>query len=142
MSFDPDTFLDTVVDAELDTAFVPVPEGEYNAVIEDINIKVTSSGYTILNVKWAIDDANVAEATGRDTNTVMQGIFLDMTNSGNLDTSKGKNIQLGKLRDAFNQNDSSSSLRQLVGNAGVILVTHRETDDGSIFPQVKSVTAA
>lgn len=140
-TFDPDTFLDNAVGSELSTEFIPVPEGEYNAVIDDVSVKVTNSGYTILNVRWNIDDPAVAEVTGRNNNSVVQSIFLDITSDGQLDTAKGKNIGLGRLRDIFDQNDSSHTLRQLIGGCARILVAHRHSDDGQVFTDVKSVTA-
>ena len=141
-NFDPDTFLDTAVDTELSTEFIPVPEGEYVAVIDDLQMKPTRKGGMMVMVKWSIDDAAVASETGRDNNTVTQMIFLDLTAEGQLDTAKGKNIKLGKLRDVFNQNSSGHSLRELLGNSARIMVTHTASDDGEMtYTNVNSVTA-
>ena len=142
--FDPDQFMNAETEGEISTEFTPVPEGEYNALITGVNARSTSSEkgeYVILDVTWAIDDAQVSEAVGMDNPTVRQSIFLDTTESGGLDLSKGKNIQLGRLREAVGQNDPGPwAPSRLEGNVAKVRVAHRMYD-GRTFADVKGVAA-
>jgi hypothetical protein len=128
------------------TTFTPVPEGEYIAAIrdaDDCKLRSTEKGYLILDVSWTIDDAAATEATGVATPKVRQSIFLDTTEAGGLDFSKGKNIQLGRLRDALNQNQSGQpwGFGMLVGGVARVTVKHRMVDD-QIYTDVKGVAKA
>jgi len=139
--FDPDLFLSTQTASALDTQAVPVPEGEYNAVIKDVAARQVKDSI-ILDVRWAIDDANVAAVTGLTEPTVRQSVFLDMTAGGGLDTSKGKNIQLGRLREALRQNIAGQpwAPAMLVGNVARVTVKHRIGGE-AIYTAVKGVAA-
>ena len=138
--FDADSFMGTTVDGEMSTEFVPVPEGEYNAVIDDVKVR-EAKGSVIMDVLWSIDDASVSGVTGRDKNTVRQSIFLDMTDNGGLDLSQGRNIGLGKLRDALNQNGPGAwSPSMLTGNVAKVRVAHR-IYEGTTYADVKGVAA-
>jgi len=136
--FDADQFMSTSTEGAMDTEFTPVPEGEYQAVVK--SIKPRESGeYVILDVTWAIDDAEVSEVTGLDNPTVRQSIFLDMTENGGLDMSKGKNIGLGRLRDAVNQNTGGAwSPAMLEGQVAKVRVSHR-LYEGRTYTDVKGV---
>lgn len=137
MSFDPDTFLSVTVEAELDTQTVPIPDGEYNGIVKEISAR-QSGEYTILDVTWSIDDATVAEVTGMKNPSVRQSIFLDMSN-GNLDVSKGKNVQLGKLREALGQNTAKAwAPGNMIGCVAVIRTAQRQ-HEGKTYVDVKGV---
>jgi len=140
-NFDPDLFLSAQTTDSLSTQSNPVPEGEYNAVISSVEVRQAKSS-TIMDIKWAIDDAAVAEATGIKTPTVRQSVFLDITANGGLDTSKGKNTQLGRLREAVKQNKAGMpwSPAQLSGSVARITVKHR-IDGENIYTDVKGVAA-
>jgi len=138
--FDSDSFMSATSEGEMSTEFVPVPEGEFNAVIDGVKVR-EAKGNVLLDVSWNIDDAAVAEATGRDKNTVRQTLFLDMTDGGGLDLSQGKNVQLGKLREALGQNGPGAwSPSMLDGNVAKVRVSHRMYE-GTTYADVKGVTA-
>ena len=152
ISFDPSILLSTEIHEANDTAAIPVPEGEFVAIIEKVEPRTwqgkedpTKSGVT-LDITWSIDDANVRETLGRDKVTVRQGIMLDLTDTGGLDMSKGRNIGLGRLREALdmNQPGQAFSMNNLSGRVAKILVTHRLDNrnpaDPKIFPEVRGVT--
>ena len=68
-TFDPASLLETTVDAANDTKVIPVPEGEYLAVIDNTKIsswqsKDGASSGLRLDVEYLIDDAAAKEATG------------------------------------------------------------------------------
>lgn len=140
-NFDPDLFLSAQTTEANSTQSTPVPEGEYNAVISSVEVRQAKTS-TIMDVKWAIDDAAVTEATGIKNPTVRQSVFLDITANGGLDTSKGKNTQLGRLREAVKQNKAGQpwSPAQLSGSVARITVKHR-IDGENIYTDVKGVAA-
>lgn len=140
MSFNPDEFLSGTVAGEMSTEFTPIPEGEYNAVIDKVEARSTRNGGAILDVTWIIDDQAVREATGLENPKCRQSVFLDITASGGIDVSKGKNIGLGRLREAVGQNGPQAwAPGQLVGNVARVKVEHR-LYEGNTFADVKRVS--
>lgn len=144
--FDPNQFIDLQVTESNDTKLVPVPEGEYTAVVEEITSRTwtskadpSKSGVT-LELQWSIDDAGVKAFLGREKVTVKQGVMLDLTESGGLDMGKGKNVGLGRLREAFDLNKPGVpfSPSMFPGRMAKVSVKHRVVDD-AIYAEVKAV---
>lgn len=144
--FNPDQFLDMQFEGQNDTKVVPVPAGEYTAMIEEVKVRQwqgkadpSKSGLT-LDIQWSIDDPSVKELLGRDKVTVKQGIMLDLTDAGGLDMGKGRNVGLGRLREALdlNQPGRPFSFTMLTGRVARVSVSHRIADD-NIFAEVKQV---
>ena len=145
MSFDPDLFLNSAVTGANDTKVTPVPMGEYQGIIEKVlprqwQSKDGSTTGIALDIFWLIEDANVKQILGRDTVTCKQGIMLDTTPAGQLDMSKGKNIGLGRLREAIGMNDPSQpfSFHSLPGQSAKVSVSHR-INDKDTFAEIKGV---
>lgn len=147
--FDATSFLDMSVEGQLDTKAIPCPQGEYAAIAEKVDARQwtgkadpTKSG-VVLEVVWSIEDANVREQLGRDKVTVKQGIMLDLTDSGTLDMGKGRNLGLGRLREAINQNQPGQpfSFQNIVGQMAKVTVSHR-VDGEDIFAEIKKVARA
>lgn len=147
-TFDPQAFLDSSITEANDTKTIPVPQGEYLGVIEKVMPRPwqskdgTQSGIAI-DVLWLIEDQGVKDFLGRDEVKCKQGIMLDMTADGKLDTGKGKNIGLGRLREAVGLNTPGQafSFQQLPGQMAKVLVKHRLVDDDT-FAEVKGVASA
>lgn len=145
MSFNPQEFIDATITGANDTKVIPVPLGEYMGIIEKVSPRQwqskdgTQSGIA-LDVIWLVEDSNVKQLLGRETVTVKQGIMLDLTAQGGLDLGTGKNIGLGRLREAVNKNDPSQpfSFSQLPGLSAKISVTHR-TQGEDTYAEVKAV---
>lgn len=144
--FNPDQFLDMQVTESNDTKVVPVPVGEYTAVIEDVKCRQwqskadpSKSGLT-LDITWSVDDNAVKELLGRDKVTVRQGTMLDLTDSGGLDMGKGRNIGLGRLREALDLNKPGQpfAFSMLSGRVAKVAVSHR-IDGENIYAEVKGV---
>jgi len=144
--FNPDQFLDTQVTESNDTKTIPVPVGEYTAVVEEVKCRQwqskqdpSKSGLT-LDITWMVDDSAVKELLGRDKVTVKQGIMLDLTESGGLDMGKGRNVGLGRLREATNLNAPGQpfSFSMLAGRVAKVNVSHR-IDGENIYAEVKGV---
>lgn len=143
-TFDPDMFMNQQTADANDTQFVPVPEDDYPAVIKEIKAG-TAGDKPVLNITWAIDSEAAREATGLESPTVRQTIWLDLTDQGGLDMGKGKNVGLGKLREALGQNTPGQpwSPGMLSGQVAIIKVEHRAgKSPGEVYAGVKAVTAA
>lgn len=149
--FDPIGFLDSSTESSMSTSALPCPEGEYPATIKELKPRTWQSkkdpslAGVALDVLWTIDDPNILQLMERKEVTVKQGIMLDLTEQGGLDCGKGKNVALGRLREAVNLNQPGKpfSLNQLPGRAAKVLVKHRPDDRDSsiIYAEVKGVTA-
>lgn len=144
--FDANTLLNQDVTGAASTEYVPIPVGEYTAVVKDISVKEVTSQktgetYRFFEVQYGLDSPEVAELTGMTEPRVRQSMILDMTDSGTLNLGKGKNVPLGRLREACGQNDPSKpwNFNMLVGQAVKVSVKHRIGDEGQIYAEVKGV---
>ena len=133
--FSPEAFLGVNQSGANSTDYALPPEGEFLAVAGDkvAARQITKEGNisTIVDIPWQTEDPAVAEATGRQITTTRQSVFIDLLPDGKgLDMSKGQNVQLGRLREAINQNDASKSwnFNMIAGNQAIIKVAH--TPDG------------
>lgn len=150
---DPTQFLNTQTTSALSTQLDPVPEGEYKAVSQAID-KDSFQSFDIkkgeragqkgwrLNLVWKIDDEAAGEYNGR---MVRQQFFLDLNATGDgLDFGKGKNIGLGRLREALGQNqDGLPWAPSMLGSqVAKIKVVQRldENDSSKIYNDVAAVT--
>lgn len=146
MMFSPEQFLDTQVTESNDTKVVPVPVGEYMAVVKEVKIRPwqsksdPSKAGIALDLQWSIDDAGVKQLLGRDEVNCKQGVMLDLTETGGLDMGKGKNISLGRLREATGLNTPGQpfSVTMLTGRVAKVKVEHR-VDGDAIYAEVKQV---
>ncbi len=144
--FDASEFLNQTVEGSLDTRIEPLPEGDYRAVIDDVDAKQgekDGNPWTLLLVKWLITDEEALSAANREGKVwVNQSMMLDLNDDGHLDTSEQKNVRLGKLRDALSQNDGSPwSFGMLQGQAAMLRVGPRpdKNDPEVIYNDVKAV---
>lgn len=144
--FNPDQFLDMQVTDSNDTKTTPVPVGEYTAVAEDVKCrqwtskKDPSNSGLALDIQWSIDDPAVKELLGRDKVTVKQGVMLELTESGGLDMGKGKNVSLGRLREALDLNKPGEpfSFSMVAGRVAKVSISHR-VEGENIYAEVKGV---
>jgi len=145
--FDPVQFADQVITESLDTKLVPIPIGSYQAVAEKFQIRQNAGKkdptqvYVSLDITWEILDENVKAAINRDKATVTQGILIDIDN-GRLAVGPGKNIGLGKLREALSLNIPGEpfSLAMIPGRMAKVTIMH-EPYNGEIYSKVKTVEA-
>jgi len=145
--FDPQQFLQSTFTEANDTVFEPIPAGEYFATIAEIkpNAGTSKDGnpWTRIDITWSLTDPALAERLGRTKLTVRQGIMLDITDSGGLDMGKGRNIALGRLRDALGLNVPGEpfSFLMLTGRSAKVNVTQR-IYEGKVFNDIKDVARA
>lgn len=144
--FSPEQFLEMQVTEASSTETIPVPVGEYTALIGEVKVRPwqkkddpSVAGLT-LDVTWEIDSPEVKELLGRQKVTCRQGIMLELTESGTLDMGKGRNVQLGRLREAVDLNTPGVpfSFPMLPGRLAKVKVTHR-VDGDQIFAEIRSV---
>lgn len=148
--FDPNAFMNSTFEEANDTVSVPIPVGEYDAVVEKVDVsawasKDGSKSGLKLQLIWELMSDEVREATGRQKNTVRQDIMLDLTEAGGLDMGKGMNVRLGKLREAvgLNQKGQPFGFPMLHGRMAKVAIKHRPGEQaGEFFAEVGAVTAA
>lgn len=110
--FNPDDLKNFTTTEKGSTVIVPVPEGEWPAIIgERLEFRQAPATkdpnriLTFMDLDMLIDSAEVRDFTKRERPTVRWGCILDLTADGRgLDMSEGKNIQLNRLRTAVGQN--------------------------------------
>jgi hypothetical protein len=143
-NFNPEAFMNTSFSDANATKYELPPEGEYRAAISAVTPRVTGTGKALLNVKWNVDDEEVRQATGMAEPSVYQTIWLDVTESGGLDFGKGKNVQLGKLRETLGQNQPGKPWApgMLIGGAALVRVKHSidKRDNTTLTAEVSAVT--
>lgn len=115
-TFDPDTFMQQTVDGPMSTEITKCPEGEFQFMIDDFDAKAfriiewpdKNTGDQreglIFECPCLCMDDGVKQQLGRDRVTVPVKMFIDRTPDGKLDWGKDKNVKLGRLREAVNQN--------------------------------------
>lgn len=152
--FDAASFLATTVTESNSTKRMPVPVGEWVSLIEKVGIRPWQSKDGLksglsLDVIHSLDDAKVKAAMERDKVTITQGIMLDLTANGTLDMGKGKNISLGRLREAtgLNTPGMSFNFQMLEGKVVKVKVGHKEdpregAQPGDLLDQVEGVVKA
>lgn len=144
-AFDPATFMNAEHDQAMDTKIMPCPAGEYLAIADKVDIKPwakrdgSASGLKV-TILWDIQDDNVKELVERDKVLVPQDQLLDLTDDGNLDFGKGKNVGLGRIREALELNTPGEpfSFSMIQGRMGKVKVAHR-VDGEDIYHEVRGV---
>lgn len=149
--FNADTFMQQTVDQPLETEWTLVPEGEYQATIDDFTAEAieqiafnykqgpkagTPGVMSKFTIPFVIQDDAVKQAMGRDKVVVTKQVILDINDqTGGLDWGKNKNIELGRVRQGAGQNVPGPwSVAQLRGAGPMMVkVTHSQFDrkDGS-----------
>lgn len=141
MTFDPSAFINSTIDSPLDTEFFQLPEGDYEATVdnfsqeegketfkplskndEPILSKATGQQLVTFNPSFVI--TNDKRLAGRDQYTVRGQGFIDFDDAGRIDTSRGRNVLMGMLRNACGINAPGIPLDQAVGKRVMIHVYH------------------
>lgn len=149
-TFDPDAFMQETVDAEMDTVVLPCPPGTYQAQIDDVKLReveINGEKRYPMDVSYNVLDDAVRNELGREKVIVRQTIWLDIDPvTGKLDYGKGKNVGLGKLREACGMNASGRAfaLGQLRDQQVTVVTGLRpDKNDASIkYAEVKTVGKA
>jgi len=142
--FDPNAFLSATL-TEPTTKREPLPIGDYVAVIEKLEAKSWAKEgregvylETFLGLQIPPD---LQQSAGLSASfTLKTTIFLDITEQGNLDTSKGKNRALGMYREALDMNKTGDTFspNAMVGRTILAKLGHKVSDKG-IFEEITGV---
>lgn len=151
--FDMDQFMNSSSEGPGSTTITPVPVGEYFATIDE-NVKAEtysrkdgSTGLRLALTFNIIDNDGSIKAAmdGRDPK-LTHSYFVDTTPQMTLDMSKGKNVQLNRLREALSQNGEGAWNVSMLRNAGPLKISVKHEprrDDTSILdPRLKDVARA
>ena len=135
-TFDADAFMNMTVDAPMATNLSGVPEGEYTAMIGDFDstafrtVTTKTGDRPVLEVPFVINDDALKAKLGRETITHRETYWLDMNAEGKLDTGMDKNVRLGQLRQALNQNNPSVPWSpSMLRNMGPVRIVIKTTSD-------------
>jgi len=135
-TFNAEQFEQTVVDGANQTSFVPIPEADYTAYVEEYSfreLQVQGEQRIICAVSWVIPDEDLAKELSMQEIKVKQDIWLDLTDDGNLDFGTNKNVQLGRLRQALDLNTPGFQWSALQGKQALISIAHtQKKDDPSV----------
>lgn len=142
--FDPTQFMAQNVDAAFATDFQICPETEAQAMIDDFDEKAFNlvkwndkdSGEprsaTQFSCPFVIQSEEVKATMHRDKVVVPAKMFLDTDANGQLSSAPDRNVMLGRIRAAVNQNTPGWNFSHLKGAGPVMVkVTHRSYKDKS-----------
>lgn len=139
MTFDPNKFVNTAVNEPNATTYPVAPEGEFKMLIDDdpkqlqprdaaagnyVGLEEISgvsqkTGKPYLFHQWTLNavvlDDKVKEVLGQDKPKVRLRINLDFTDTGDLATGEGRNVKLGQLKEALDQNKPGWTPSQVLG---------------------------
>ncbi len=144
--FDVNALMQAPVEGAMATQPVPVPEGDHLAVIFDVKGKEASTRdgiKPVLEVELHIDNPALEAELGRKPK-LFYTIWLELDEASRLAMGKGRNVDLGRLREAVKQNTPGQpwSITMLKGQPLRVLVFHKPSDDGTkVYANVKSFTS-
>ena len=152
MAFDAEKFLNQTVNAPMSTITVACPEGEFKAFVDDGDKAVTfregghdRNGNELSPqcvVLFAImGDQMPNQILKRDKVLVPMNCWLDLSDDGNsLDMSEGKNVSLGRLRKALDQNEGAWNPLMMKGKGPVMIKVGQRSDRNEPTQKYAEVT--
>ncbi len=152
--FDAASFLQSTFNEANSTLIKPAPEGEYVGQIQPVTEQSFKSGTSAKGNAWArldiivevTGDPQIKEHCGMDKKNIRAGIMLDLTDSGGLAMGEGKNVQLGRLRNATGLNIPGQpfAFTSFGGKMVKISVKHRadEKDPTLVYEDVRGFLPA
>lgn len=139
--FDAQSFLDAQIDGTLEKRDPLPTTREYRAVIGELtsrnwqSTKDPSKEGVAFDVPLTLDvPVDLQESGGLPpTLTLKDGIMLDLTPAGAIDTAKGKNSKLRMYRDALDMNQPGVPFnpRSMTGRVVLVRIKHEEWPEGS-----------
>lgn len=137
-AFNPDTFLDSSVEAPFETVRTTVPAKDgYIGSIDDIKMRVldTKGGpRVVIDIFWKIHDDLLAQQLNMPNGPIVrQNIFVDLDENGKLAKGVNQNVLLGQVRDACNQNQPGAwAPRMLIGAGPCRLKVSERVDERNV----------
>lgn len=117
MTFDADAFQNAVITEANSTSLVPWPPATYIGTIKKVEVKagtVKKEGpnfgkpWAGVSVTVEVDRTAIPEGASPNANGM---VMLDLTESGGIDTAKGRNVGLGRLREAAGCNQPGQAFQ-------------------------------
>lgn len=148
--FDVNDFLTSSNESTLDDKFIPMPEGEYQAQIgmgdDDLKIQTGEKD----GKPWArfIARLEVLDPSGEIEKQIFRkpmmnyDFFLDLDENGKLNRDKQKNIRLGALLTATNNNRPGWKPTDIRGKVFKVKVAHVKGMNGEKRAEVVMVGVA
>lgn len=143
-AFNPDIFLQTNYDAPTSTVTALLPKDDYVGIIKELvprqvqGTKDPSKWYLFLDFQVEIGTPPaIREELGRDVSRIRHSVSVELVEGSNaIDMGKGKNVQLGRIRDAAGQNEPGKPWNPaMLNNAMVKVSVVQEPSEKD--PQVK-----
>lgn len=137
-TFDPDSFLDATLPGANSTKRELIPAGVYRASVGKLEVKngvVQKDGpnfgkpWVALNIQWWVEDQPINSQLDQTKITVFDSVFLELDDNGRPAMGKGKNVQLGRLREALGLNEGPVQFRAFEGRPATINVIHEPYKD-------------
>lgn len=145
MSFNAEAFLNQTIEEPMSTKTLVCPEGEFRAFVDDGDKAIQFREFAGKDgnppsfqcvVLFSILDESVKTFLKREKALVPMNVWLDMKEDGSgLDLSEGKNVGLGRLRKALNQNSGAWSPLMMKGKGPVMIKVGQRADKND--PEVK-----
>lgn len=133
-TFDAEEFLNGTLPGSNSTKREVVPPGVYKAFISKLEIKnglVQKEGserygqpWVALNLQWTIEGQPINVQMDQSKVIVYDSVMLDLDEEGKVKMEKGKNVQLGRLREALGLNTGPIAFRAFEGRPATIFVLH------------------
>lgn len=117
MTFDAEAFQNAIITDANSTSLIPWPPGTYVGTIRKAEVRsgtVKKDGpnfgkpWAGISVTVEVDRSQLPEGAGSTANGM---VMLDLTDSGGIDTTKGRNIGLGRLREAAGLNQPGQAFQ-------------------------------
>jgi hypothetical protein len=147
--FNPDIFLQGTYTDAGSTKTTPHPIGEYIGIITEAvarqvqGKKDPGQYYVFLDYTVEVPvPVEAQEELGRETSKLRYSGSLDLTPQNGIDWGKGKNVWLGRLREAIGQNIPGQEWhpRMPVGRPIKVIVGHRTGDNpDDLYSDIKSI---
>jgi len=106
--FNADVLLNAATESKMSTSIPPMPNGDFIFTITGVEFKNPKDDMVVLEAKVECIDPEVCAVTGMNPTKSKISCFCDLTDSGLLDDAEGKNVQIGKLREAVGQNEAGT----------------------------------
>jgi len=150
--FDAEAFQNMVINQPNSTTSVPWPPGQYPVTIAKVNVRtgtVQKAGpnqgkpWASLSIMVEADRSVLPEGA---SSVAYGSIMLDLTESGGLDLAPGKNVGLGRLREAVGLNRPGQPFRfsDLEGRSCVVVTDVRvdNNDPNVSYTDVRAFRAS
>ncbi len=147
MSFDAQALLNATTAEANSTKLLPAPVGDYVGQVSKVDVKSgvsksTGEIWCRLELYLESEDPKL-EQIGMKKKNFRADALLELTPMGTIDTGQGKNVALGRMREAagLNQPGQPFSLGMFQGQVFKFTVEHQpdQNDPEKIYERVKAL---